>query len=388
MNVRLITGITSFPSGTATAKRIILLGKSFLESGINYSVYSNGIQYNEFNKEVKGEYENISFEYLHGKIIRKDFSTIKKIVFYIFGCINLIGVFLKFKKNEDVVYSYNHGNLFNVYIIFLCKLFKIKLIQEINEWYHDEPNRKLEKFIMEKVVVEYSDGAVIISSPIERKVKMLNEGLKLIKIPILEDFKEMKLAKYDSNQNEKYCFWMGDVDCYIKDIEIILKACSILHNDNVQIKFYASGPYSAESLEKIMELITNLKLPKSNFELLGFISEEDLKQYCNNAFLFVVPLWDNVRSKSRFPTKIASFIQNGKPIISCKVGEVADFFENNKSILFYEVGDSKDLAKRMLALINDQELYLKIVENSYNVASTKFNFKTYSNPLKFFAQNL
>src|SRR5690606_1357865 len=105
-------------------------------------------------------------------------------------------IFRKFDKKIDIVYSYNHGNLFNVYIIFLCKLFKIRLVQEINEWFHNDLNKKLEKRIMEGPLVKHCDGAIVISDAIKKNVLKINSNIKLLKIPILEDF---SLTNFDEN---------------------------------------------------------------------------------------------------------------------------------------------------------------------------------------------
>ena len=169
MREHLITSITGYPYGTATAKRVNLIGKSIKASGIEFRVLTNYIQHNQFNTNSEGIHQDIYFQYLHKRYINENMSKLRKILYYLLGCFKLIGFFKKFDKKNDIVYSYNHGNLFNVYIIFLCKLFNIKLVQEINEWYHNDLNRKFEKLVVEGPLVKYSEAAIVISGTIKKK---------------------------------------------------------------------------------------------------------------------------------------------------------------------------------------------------------------------------
>ncbi len=388
MRVNVITNLTGFPFGTANAKRISLIGKSILASGIECRVYTNSIQINKYNTKIKGTANGINFEYLHHKQLSKKLNIFKKIYYTFSGWSRLLLLFRKFSKSNDIVYSYNHGNLFNVFIIVLCKLFGIKLIQEINEWYHNDLNRKLEKLIIEGPLVNKSSGAIVISETIEKKVLEINYDLKLLKIPVLEDFSPMPNSEAKQKPEEKYCFWMGDVDGYLNDVFFILKACSEVYKMGINLHFYISGPCNNETYNRIKEFANQFNYPFQLIKLLGYISEDELNFYCNNAFIFVVPLWDDERSKSRFPTKIASFMRACKPIITCKIGEISKLLTNNINILYYQEGDYKDLALKIKSLFDDEDLYERISVESYSFASKYFNYLSYSNNIKLFLCNL
>lgn len=388
MRVIVITSLTGFPFGTANAKRINLIGKSILSAGYKYHVLTNSIQINKYNRKTKGINDGISFEYLHRKSLKRDLSTIKKILYLFSGSIRLFGLFRKFSKKEDIVYSYNHGTLFNLYIILLCKMFNIKLVQEINEWYHNDLNRNIEKRIIEGPLVKKSNGAFVISELIEKNVSEINPNLKLLKIPVLEDFSRSRNVEDEQKASEKYCFWMGDVDGYQNDVFFILKACSEVYNMGIPINFYISGPYNPDTLNRIKDIANHFDYPIHHIKLLGYISEEELNSYCNNAFLFVVPLWNDERSKSRFPTKIASFMRASRPIITCNIGEISNLLTDKVNVLYYQEGDYKDLALKIKSLFDDNELYERISNESYNFAANYFNYLSYSDKIKLFLNNL
>jgi glycosyltransferase involved in cell wall biosynthesis len=388
MRVIVVTSLTGFPFGTANAKRINLIGKSILAAGYEFHVLTNSIQVNKYNIKTKGVNDGISFEYLHQKSLNGNLSTFKKIQYIFAGCLRLFGSFRKFSKNEDIVYSYNHGTLFNLYIILLCKMFNIKLVQEINEWYHNDLNRSLEKRIIEGPLVRKSNGALVISELIGKNVSEINPKLKLLKIPVLEDFSQGKNVEVQQRTIEKYCFWMGDVDGYQNDVFFIIKACSDVHKMGIPLQFYISGPCNDDTFNKIKETANQFDFPIQQIKLLGYISEEELNTYCNNAFLFVVPLWDDERSKSRFPTKIASFMRAGRPVVTCNIGEISNLLTDSVNVLYYSEGDFKDLSLKMKRLFDDNELYERISNESYNFAAKYFNYLSYSNKIKLFLNNL
>jgi glycosyltransferase involved in cell wall biosynthesis len=388
MKVNLITIQSGFPFGTANAKRINLLGKAIIASGNSFRVFTNSIEFNKFNSMLKGDHEGIPFEYLHQRQIKSGLSKSLKISYFFTGIFRLIGILKNLDKNNDVVYSYNHGTLFNYYLIVLCKFFRLKLIQEINEWYHNDLNRKLERYIVEGPLVKKSDAAVVISETIERRVLEINPNLKVLQIPVLEDFSKSTLKYETVGSTTKYCFWMGDVIGYLHDVLFITKALGEVYKTGVSLEFFISGPSNDESLSQVVETAIQFGFPAENIKLLGYLDEVELNRYCRDAYFFVVPLWDDERSKSRFPTKIASFMQAGKPVISCRLGEISNLLTDRENILFYKEGNYIDLADKIGELVEDKDLYDKISTNSSQFAIEKFNYMSYKNELKKLIESL
>jgi glycosyltransferase involved in cell wall biosynthesis len=181
---------------------------------------------------------------------------------------------------------------------------------------------------------------------------------------------------------------MGDVDGYQNDVFFIIKACSYVHKMGIPLQFYISGPCNDDTFNKIKETANQFDFPIQQIKLLGYISEDELNTYCNNAFLFVVPLWDDERSKSRFPTKIASFMRAGRPVVTCNIGEISNLLTDSVNVLYYSEGDFKDLSLKMKRLFDDNELYERISNESYNFAAKYFNYLSYSNKIKLFLNNL
>jgi glycosyltransferase involved in cell wall biosynthesis len=388
INIHLITHLTGFPYGTAAANRILMLGKALLNSGCFFKVYTNNIFVNTLSNDSQGIFEGIPFVNLHGATRLKNNKLIRSFLF-LKGLIKLFPIIKRMNPKDDVVYIYAQGYaiIFNLIVLIICRWFGIKVVQEVNEWYHNDLNRKVEKYFTEGPILKLSTGAIVISENINSIVCKINSNLKTIVIPILgEPFNE------EQSPNEKsvdrYCFWMGLVDGYIEDVIFIAKACGIAYQKGYRFEFAIAGSYKHESMKRIFNESSQYGFPKQNIHMLGYVSETELRKYCLNAYFYIIPLWDTERSSSRFPTKMASFMFSGKPLISCKIGASGKMLNDGENVLFYKPGDMQDLSEKIEIIFKNKAIYDKLCINSYKFAMQNFLYKNYSNPLIQYFKNI
>jgi glycosyltransferase involved in cell wall biosynthesis len=293
------------------------------------------------------------------------------------------------KPKQDIVYIYAHGYgfIFNLLVLFMCRRFKIKVVQEINEWYHNDIGLKIDKYFTEGPILKLSTGAIAISENIDSILSKINSNLKTIVIPVLgEPFIEEQ-STIDINI-ARYCFWMGLVDGYIEDIIFIIKACGIAYQKGHRFTFVISGSYSLESMDRIFIEASLSGFPEKNIRLLGYISDAEMKNYCLNAYFYIIPLWETERSASRFATKMAIFMFCGKPLISCKIGAPGKLLNDGENVLFYQPGNMNDLSEKITNLLEDKKLYDKLCVNAYNFAMRNFFYKNYATALRDFFENI
>jgi glycosyltransferase involved in cell wall biosynthesis len=383
MNIFLVTDITGFPYGTAAANRIMMMGKAFIEGGNTFTVLTNTPYYNALNKAVKGQSESINYKYL-GNTTHLKKSKFILILILLKGYIHLFLSIAKMNKKKDMVYIYSQGRIFNVITLLFCKLNGIKIIQEVNEWYFKQIGKNFAAFITEKIALKYSTGVVAISSTIKNEVLQVNPHLKTIVIPALENSDNFRQNKnMEVNTHDKYCFWMGLINAYINDIIFIIKGLALAYNNGQKFNLYITGKYDEITKKKLKKVCAKYNYPFNCIKMLGYLDDEALKQYCQNAFFYILPLWDDMRSNARFPTKLASFLFSGKPVITAKIGDVGKLLTHKKNVIYYNVNDHKHLAKQ-IELLQDNELYNTLCKESIIFAQTHFNYKAYSNPLNEF----
>lgn len=380
MFIHLVTTSTGFPNGTAAANRIKMIAKALKEGGCGVGIYTNSVENNFLNTKVNGLYDDIPFLYLH-ETVKLNISKIRKIPLIVKGIFLLFQKLARLSKKEDVVYLYSQGDLQNIVIMLFCKFRELKIVQEINEWHSDfrYPYEKTVRLFM----VKYSDGAIIISNEINNRVLDINPKLKTTIIPILQS--PSIADKIGPSSDLPYCFWMGLIDGYLKDILFIIEACGKSKENNpLDFNIVLSGPFSQDSKIKIIECANKAKFPINNIILLGYIEEKELNRICANAFFYIIPMWNDQRSNSRFPTKLATFMFFGKPVITCEIGEIGKTLTDKKNVIFYKSGEVDDLSLRINEIFENKELYKVVSENSKIYAFNNFNYKNYSQKLIIF----
>lgn len=381
MNIYLVTNTTGFPNGTAAAKRIRMLGRAIIASGSSFSIFTGVLKHNQYNIKPAGSIDNIYYKYLHGTTELR-VGTGQKILLYIKSIIALKKALQKMNPLNTIVYIYSHGDIYNIITLLLCRFYSIKTVEEINEWDYDEMKSPLRKFIFRVPMVKWSHGATVISQNIEENVLRINPHLKTLVIPVLDDCACYKTMPAIPAVN-KYCFWMGLVDGYIEDVLFIIESCALAYKKGYEMDIVISGP-CINSLEKIKEKMRSVNYPQNKLKMVGYVSDDALNRLCQNAFFYIVPLWVSQKSQNRFPTKIASFMFSGKPVLTCKIGEVGHLLTENSNVLFYTPGDSNDLANKIGLIYNDTILYDKICINAKQFALVHFDYDQYKNALSSF----
>jgi glycosyltransferase involved in cell wall biosynthesis len=359
-----------------------MIGKALINAGNNFSLYTNTLSHNPFNNESKGVHNNIPFEYLHGTT-SLEIGKMHKLFLYINGILALQRKLRKMSPSTDVVYIYAHGNVFNVITVTLCRIYGIKVVQEINEWDYEEEKAPFKKAIFHNTIARKSDGAIAISRNIRDTVHTINPEMPIITIPVLEDPADYETSAAGENQ-VPYCFWMGLVNAYIDDVLLIIEACAGAYKQNYVFDLRISGPCSSDSRAKITGKARESGFPEDRLYILGYISEEEISRYCRNAAFFIIPMWNNKKSTHRLPTKLASFMFCGKPVITCRIGEVGEMLSDRETALFFEPGNAGDLVDKITILLNDTTLYNELCRKSRAFAHECFSYAAYENALNQF----
>ncbi|HSZ32244.1 MAG TPA: hypothetical protein VK772_02985, partial [Puia sp.] len=216
MKVNCICDGISFPHGEATNQRIIMIGKALMEKGDEYRVFVNCLRpRNIFNKERKGVFENIPFRHMNKSLAIGRPKWNNAIDYYFVGFYNTSKLIRSWRRDkQQVIYLYSQGSVFNAFVSFLARAYKIPVVQEVNEWRDDLKKTSLESFIYKSVMFRWAKGVISISDNITGKInryKLPRKNINIIQIPILAD----KLEWPDNIQvTEKTFVWCGQLDGY------------------------------------------------------------------------------------------------------------------------------------------------------------------------------
>ena len=383
IKVNCICDGTSFPYGEATNQRIIMIGKALMAKGNEYSVFVNCKRpRHPLNKERNGRFGNIPFHHMNRSLVIGLPKWKNAVDFYCVGFYNTSKLIRSWRRDkQQVIYLYSQGSLFNAFVSFLAFLYKIPVVQEVNEWRDDLKRASLESFIYKSVMFRWAKGAISISDNITIEInrhKPAGSKINILKVPILADKLEWP---ENVHITEKIFVWCGQLDGYYKDVILIMKAFVKFNHQIPGYKLIICGKYKASTGIIIQEAMNNLKLEKGDVECTGFVPDEQLHEYCMKATALISPLWSDQQSQARFPTKIASYLFAARPVLTCGVGETGKYLKDGDNALFFAPGDELGLCRLMESCALDEPYANRIGKAGYQLASSAFDFRRHSDRL-------
>lgn len=351
-----ICGGLGFPAGTASSKRIRLIGKSLVSTGVPFHVWHIGPSPFSENTAKAGDCEGITFEYLSPSI-RWPNKRLQRILFYFWGMAVLTLKLLQTPRNT-AVYVYYQGDLPNLLTLLLCRVTGIPVVQEACEWWPGTENgTPFHAWMYRNVMFHLSSGALAISHAIrDRIAAVAGPEYPVCIVPVLVDPAEI------SAQNDHFLYqaeaapvllWCGMVDGYIRDVYFLLDALAQLKKGaGPDARLRIVGPCSAIGRAKLSAHAAACGIDPARIEITGFVSDEQLWEYCMQADALLMPLWDDDRSVTRFPTKLGQYIAACRPIVTAPVGEIP-YYLSEETAVFYAPGDAESLARAVNALLSD-----------------------------------
>jgi glycosyltransferase involved in cell wall biosynthesis len=153
---------------------------------------------------------------------------------------------------------------------------------------------------------------------------------------------------------------------YRKGITILLKSIPEVIQKLKGVKFVISGKGFKKNEENLRRLAKKLKI-EEYVMFLGYVPDEKLPDLYAASDIFVLPaLYEN------FPFAILEAQSTGLPVISTKVGGIPEFLADNKNGLLVDPGDPKQLAHRIMTLLQDPELAIELGGYGRRLVEEKF----------------
>jgi glycosyltransferase involved in cell wall biosynthesis len=87
----------------------------------------------------------------------------------------------------------------------------------------------------------------------------------------------------------------------------------------------------------------------------GRVPFHQMGLYLSACDVLILPLWDNISNRARWPSRINDYLAVGRPIVSTKVGEIKPMFER------YDVGiatepTSESIAQGIMSVYNNPDV--------------------------------
>jgi glycosyltransferase involved in cell wall biosynthesis len=119
--------------------------------------------------------------------------------------------------------------------------------------------------------------------------------------------------------------------------------------------------------QTVQDRVTSLALGDS-VDIVGFVDNDRLRHEIATARAVVL-----FSREETAPTIIAQAMAAGKPVVASRVGGVPEMVNDGESGFVVESADETALADRMLTLLNDQDLCLRMGARGHELALRRFN---------------
>jgi glycosyltransferase involved in cell wall biosynthesis len=384
IKIIILTTSVAFPNGMAPAQRVKLFARIFTEANFDVTVLCT--QVTERKTKIKnyspnGFFYGIPFEYTTGTPIRSDNFFIRRFIEIKGIFIAICRIFEARKKfSKFVIYHYGNNleNEFSKWIYYcVANLLRIPVILDLREMPWTLVNSK-RKALFNMSPLSGVKGVIAISDYLsnwsKKEAARLHKEIKIINIPILVDISE-SITKSNFAESKNVLF-AGSSE-YDSTVSFIIESMKEVWKVHTDCKLIITG-YDPSSLG--VRKITNNLIGTDAYKLIefpGYLSREELFNMYEQSSGLLIPLFDDIRSIARFPTKIGEYLASGRPIVTTNVGEIPKYFIDGKNSLICEPGSPTLFCDKIIFLLANTNEANQIGISGRKTALKYFYYKNY-----------
>ncbi|MEI8185752.1 MAG: glycosyltransferase family 4 protein [Chlorobiaceae bacterium] len=386
LHIGVLTGRIPYPNGMAATQRIHLMARAMAEAGAAVNVWVDGLDgWNESrNPNTLGVKDGIGYEYLLGKTQASEHKMRR-----VWDRLAIAGAsrrrVIEASKREslDGLYFYTSNNTPNFERIVINKTKvkkKIPIVFDLCEapWSMYSQQSLLEKCISPLWGV---DGVICISRYLEDWVKQENRrkgyNVRTLYVPILTDTNEI-IPSVLPPFGKRVLF--AGSPYYDESLRFLLAAMEVVWEKHTDCELVITGGATEVSLQ------TAVKRNGNKIRFTGFIERNLLLNEYSAASVLAIPLFDDVQSYARFPTKLGEYLSSGRPVVTNQIGEISRFLEDGISACVKPSGDAISFAESICLLLGSPKKADLIGHKGREVAEKHFHFEGYGEKIcDFFA---
>lgn len=388
LHIGVLTGRTPYPNGMAASQRIHLMARSMADAGAAVNIWVDGLDVfsEKRNIDIIGLKDGIHYEYLLGKTQAAEHKwkrVLDRIHLALLSRQKLSDAACN--QSLDVLYYYASilkPNFERIVVGNSALQAKIPVVLDLREapW-----SLKKNKSFVEKLVSPLwgIDGVICISHYLENWVKeenkRTNRKVKSIYVPILTDTNEIEPAFF--SPIEKTVLFAGS-PVYSETISFLLEAMKIVWSRFNECRLVITGGASESTLGQAI-LDGDKKIRYT-----GFVERSLLLREYSEATVLAIPLFDNIQSHARFPTKLGEYLTSGRPVVTNGVGEIPRFLCDKVNACVSSPGDIQAFAEAICFLLSNPEKAKVIGRNGRHVAVEHFHYANYGKELCEFMTSL
>jgi glycosyltransferase involved in cell wall biosynthesis len=343
-----------FPRGGAASGYVRLLARGLVLAGVPTRVLA--LDYTDrapavLNTEARGEHQGVAYEYLTGNPVLPP-SPLGIVAGRARARLALAPRIQALHRDGGVAAVVYYGRYWSLlaHLSWACRKRRVPLLANIVEWrpaFHGQtPGQRVNDRLFCEALPGL-DGAVVISSYIEDRVKSLTPaGFPCLRIPILAD-PEPWCGVDPAPSRGPYVLLCADFDSYPEDAVASVRALAMAPT----VDLVLVGKGSEATRRRITEAATAAGCAGRVVLRSEFVPEAELRRLYVGARALLAPLPDTERSRARFPSKLADYLLAGRPVVSHAVGEVGALLRDGETAYLASPADPEGLGLALRAAV-------------------------------------
>ena len=224
-------------------------------------------------------------------------------------------------------------------------------------------------------------GAVAISAELHEWAAGESRGrrrLRIVDVPILVDVDEQQPGEYPTGDPVVVFAGMPGYD---RTIRFIFAAMQEVWKTHPECRLAVTGADPADPKSDWLHAEVGKPGLASRIDLVGYLDRPELLALYGRARALLIPLFDDVRSKSRFPTKIGEYLSAARPVVTSAVGEIPRYFTDGVDAVVCPPGDPAAFGRAIALLLDDPARAALIGRRGRHVAESQFHYALYAETL-------
>lgn len=361
-NIIVCTHDSLYPIKGGGALRTLKVAFEFKKRGHNVTIIAPA--------DKIGELNGIKIHWLHPP--RKQHSQILSSLKF---NLRLLRKFLQFIRTTNIFFV--HNTIAAATLPFLKKIFRFKFILDITD-IHAEYLPMGKRNIFEKILTphllkyEYfiikSADFITVASKAMKELLIL-KGINHNKIEVVYDGVDKQDIPQQKEKDAEYgIIHLGAIDRQ-HGVEIIVQAIPIVIKEVPHAKFFFVG--GGRELLNIKNLAKNLGV-MNNCIFTDCLPCKEAREFLKKATIGIIPRRDVLPNRIITTLKIFEYWASRTAVISASLEGIKEIASNSENILWFRSGDDKDLARRIIYLLKDNELKERLIKGEL-ISVNKFD---------------
>ena len=346
---------------------IVELANKFAELGHNVTILAPNVEWKGGTYEPK-----LNKKIVIEKIDTPSKSNLKIAARRCFDNMKKNGIKLGKENKYDFIFSIFHPfHLVPKAAVACGKELKIPVIIKVDDAVYQKATglknlqRKIEKIYNSKTLQK--GNRILVPNEYTKKLVHDYYNVSLNKISIVTNGTEIdNYKKSDLNSNQ--IIFSGAM-YHHRGIDVLLESVSKVTKKIPDSKFVLLG--DGPEMEELKKMVYGKEISK-NVIFKGWVDRNEIPKYLSQSSIGIGPLRNTEVTRHALPIKVLEYMASGLPILAIKDTLPEDVLKNDENGFF--VTDSVELSKKIIKLLEDNELRRKMGEKSKKMV-TKFDWK-------------